>query len=186
MAGLDGKLAVVTGASRGYGRAIAERLARDGALVAVHYAANDEAAKETVASIRRMADRRFRCARRSTARSPASPRSSRGSTRRLRRSAGRPTVDILVNNAAISPRGTIEDTSEATVRRSDGVDAKAPFFIVQTVLPRMPGWRADHQHLVADIADRLPRRRRLLDGEGRARPSDAWSRRSISRPATSR
>jgi 3-oxoacyl-[acyl-carrier protein] reductase len=34
MGGLDGKLTVVTGASRGYGRAIAERLARDGALVA--------------------------------------------------------------------------------------------------------------------------------------------------------
>ena len=51
MAGLDGKLALVTGASRGYGRAIAERLARDGAVVAVHYAVNDEAAKETVASI---------------------------------------------------------------------------------------------------------------------------------------
>ena len=52
MAGLDGKLAVVTGASRGYGRAIAERLARDGAAVAVHYASNDAAAAATVASIK--------------------------------------------------------------------------------------------------------------------------------------
>jgi 3-oxoacyl-[acyl-carrier protein] reductase len=51
MAGLAGKLALVTGASRGYGRAIAERLARDGATVAVHYASNDTAAKATVASI---------------------------------------------------------------------------------------------------------------------------------------
>ena len=56
MAGLEGKLALVTGASRGYGRAIAARLARDGALVAVHYATNTVAAGETVALIEAGAD----------------------------------------------------------------------------------------------------------------------------------
>ena len=45
MAALEGKMALVTGSSRGYGRAIAERLARDGALVAVHYAVNEQAAE---------------------------------------------------------------------------------------------------------------------------------------------
>lgn len=51
MGRLEGKLALVTGASRGYGRAIAQRLARDGAVVAAHYATNDKAMKTTLASI---------------------------------------------------------------------------------------------------------------------------------------
>lgn len=48
---LAGKTALVTGGSRGIGRGIAERLAREGARVAVHYGGNETAAKETVTAI---------------------------------------------------------------------------------------------------------------------------------------
>ena len=48
---LKGKVALVTGASRG-GRAIAKRLANDGALVAVHYGSRKDDAEETVHEIR--------------------------------------------------------------------------------------------------------------------------------------
>ena len=48
---LDGKVALVTGASRGIGRAIAVRLGRDGAAVVVNYSGNQKAARETVAAV---------------------------------------------------------------------------------------------------------------------------------------
>ncbi len=48
---LKGKIAVVTGASRGIGRAIATRLGRDGALIAVHYGRNQKSAESTVREI---------------------------------------------------------------------------------------------------------------------------------------
>ena len=138
MQGLKGKVALVSGASRGYGRAIAERLARDGAFVVVHYATNVDAARAAVASIEAVGGGALPLA----APLDGSPAGVDVLFTRLDAelaTRGRPaTVDILVNNAAISPRGTIEDTSESLFDEVMNVDAKAPFFLLQKVLPRMP------------------------------------------------
>ena len=49
---LSGKVAIVTGSSRGIGRAIAERLAADGAAVVVNYVRGEQAAQQVVQAIR--------------------------------------------------------------------------------------------------------------------------------------
>lgn len=59
MNGLNGKTALVTGSSRGIGRATAVRLAREGVAVAVHYAGNQTAAEETVNLIEKDGGRAF-------------------------------------------------------------------------------------------------------------------------------
>src|SRR5204863_9462839 len=56
---LQGKMALVTGGSRGIGRAIVQRLSADGALVAIHYGGNDAAANETLKAIEQMGGQGF-------------------------------------------------------------------------------------------------------------------------------
>src|SRR5438046_9829101 len=102
---LEGKIAIVTGASNGIGRAIAERLARDGATVVVNYGKSADKAKAVVAGI---------VSRGGNAVAIQADMGKVADARRLVQDTvakfGR--LDILVNNAGISLNKPLGETTE--------------------------------------------------------------------------
>ncbi len=138
MARLDGKLALVTGASRGYGRAIAARLARDGAVVAVHYGFNKKEADKTVAIITKAGGKAFAVKGPLDGSLASVDAMFANLDRGLKKNGLGRTIDILVNNAAGCLRGPIEETSEEIFDESFAVNVKAPFFVTKKALPRIP------------------------------------------------
>jgi NAD(P)-dependent dehydrogenase (short-subunit alcohol dehydrogenase family) len=128
---LAGRVALVTGGSRGIGRAIALALAEDGADVAVNYARDEGAAKQTVAEIEALG-RHARAYRASVDDLEADRAMVEAASAELG------AIDILVNNAGIASRGqTVEKTDPAELERVVRVHALGPAFLCRLVLPAM-------------------------------------------------
>jgi len=131
MSNLSGKTALVTGASRGIGRASALALARAGAQVLVHYSSGAKEAEAVVAEIRKAGGRAEKLAADlSVADGPHTL------ARQVRAIIGA-RLDILVANAGISKAASIEDTTVEDFDRLFAVNVRAPYFLVQQLLPAM-------------------------------------------------
>lgn len=133
---LEGKIALVTGASRGIGRAIAERLAADGALVAVHYGRNKSAADDVVANVAAKGGKAFAVGADLAAKDGVKTLYA-AFDNELTARTGSNTFDVLVNNAGIAPFATFEDTTETVLDEIYTVNVRSPFFITQEGATRL-------------------------------------------------
>jgi 3-oxoacyl-[acyl-carrier protein] reductase len=131
MSDLCGKTALVTGASRGIGRASALALARAGAQVVVHYSNSEKEADDVVAEIRRAGGRAEKIG--TDLRQADGPQLL---ARRVRAIVG-DRLDILLANAGISKAVSIEETTIEDFDNLFAVNVRAPFFLVQQLLPAL-------------------------------------------------
>lgn len=133
---LKGKTALVTGGSRGIGRAIAVRLAREGATVALTYNANRAGADEAVATIEQAGGSAF-ALQADLADAEAIPALIKKLDRELAERNSGAALDILVNNAGNSGWGGLADATPGGWDAMFAVHARAPFFLVQAALSRL-------------------------------------------------
>lgn len=127
MTPLHGQVAVVTGASRGIGRAIAERLARDGATVVVNYATSAVEAATVVAEIENQGGKAL-AIQADIARLENIRRLFHETFERLHR------LDILVANAGYSEFKPLTEITEDEFDLTFAVNAKGTFFCLQEAL----------------------------------------------------
>lgn len=131
MTDLRGRIALVTGAGRGVGRAIALGLAADGADVAVNYRRDEDAAAQTVAEIEALGRRAIAVR--------ASVDDAGADAEMVERVVGElGPISILVNNAGQASRGrSVADTDPEEVARLLGTHAVGAHHLCRLVLPHM-------------------------------------------------
>jgi 3-oxoacyl-[acyl-carrier protein] reductase len=130
MATQDNKVALVTGASRGIGAAIAERLAKDGFTVVINYSGNAALAEELAAKIEKNGGKAL------TAKADVS---DAGAVRRMfdAAEAAFGGVDVLVNNAGIMMLSTLAEADDENFDRQIAVNLKGTFNTLREAAKRL-------------------------------------------------
>jgi 3-oxoacyl-[acyl-carrier protein] reductase len=130
MSTLKGKVALVTGGSRGIGAGIAKHLARDGANVAITYVSSPDKAKAVVAEIEELGVRGLAIHADS-----ASAESVAAAVDKTATEFGR--LDILVNNAGIYVASWIEKATPEEIEKLWAVNVRGPIVAIQHALRHM-------------------------------------------------
>ena len=129
MATLQGKTALVTGASRGIGRASAAALEEAGAHVLVHYGRSSQDAESLVAAIRSKAGSAD-----AIQADLGAPELATVLAKEVRSIVG-DRLDVIVSNAGISKAATITDHTAQDFDKLFATNVRGPFFLVQQLLP---------------------------------------------------
>jgi 3-oxoacyl-[acyl-carrier protein] reductase len=142
---LSGKLALVTGASRGIGKGIAEALAEAGANVVVNYRSREKEAIETCAVIREFGGRALAI---------AADVSQSSEVNRMLKSIEEEMgpVEILVNNAGGGYRVPLDAIQEEDLDKLIAMNLKSTFLVTQAILPSMRARRSGRIINVSSIA----------------------------------
>lgn len=121
---LTGKVAIITGSSKGIGRAIAQRLAEDGATVVINYARSGDKAEEVVATIKQNGGRAI-AVKADMSKIPDIESLFKDTITQFGK------VDILVNNAGVGAGGTIAEVTEEDYETVFSVNVKGVLFALQ-------------------------------------------------------
>jgi NAD(P)-dependent dehydrogenase (short-subunit alcohol dehydrogenase family) len=139
---LSGKVALVTGAGKRLGRAVALRLAREGADVAVHFGQSEEEASGVAGEIEATGRRAIAMKAELT-----SVEEIRGLVQRVAHEFGR--IDVLVNSAANFLPSSVISTTEEIWDASLDTNVKGPFFLAQAAAP----WLRRSNGVIVNFAD---------------------------------
>ncbi|HTX51103.1 MAG TPA: SDR family oxidoreductase [Caulobacteraceae bacterium] len=143
---LAGRVALVTGGSRGIGRAIALALAEAGADVAVNYRRDEGAANETVAEIEALGRKAG-----AYAASVENWDEDQAMVEAVLDDFGK--IDILINNAGIASRGqAVADTDPAEMERVVRIHAFGPHYLCKLVVPQMRGLGRGDIVMISSVA----------------------------------
>lgn len=128
---LDGKVALVTGAGRGIGRAIALRLASEGATIIAHYAHSKAGVEDTVREIETAGGQAV------AYQADISKRAEVAAMfEKIDRDPGR--IDIVVNNSGVSGAGALGDLKDEDIEAIFGINMFGPLYIASEAAKRLP------------------------------------------------